>query len=144
VWIEYRVNIYKSSNILFSRNSKIFKEGLEQADYVVEKYYDENNFQYVSYIGEIKPVGKPTRLYQLDLYWIPIFSKQQIVKKKLNKFLLFLCVGNYIKFYCMPLLNDVCNLAEIAKFIFQKSSIIYARCKHADSKFKPFENGLQI
>ena len=75
VWIKYRVNIYKRSNILFSRNNKIFKEGFEQADYVIENYYDENNFQYASCIGEIKPVGKPTRLYQLDLYWIPIFSK---------------------------------------------------------------------
>jgi hypothetical protein len=70
------VNIYKKFNILFSRNSKIFEEGLERPDYVVEKYDDEKNFQYVSCIGEIKPVDKSTRLHQLDLHQIAIFSKQ--------------------------------------------------------------------
>ena len=63
----YRVNIYKNFSTLFSRNSKFFEEGLEQPDYVVEKYDDEKSFQYVSCIGEIKPVGKPTWLHQLDL-----------------------------------------------------------------------------
>ena len=52
---------------MFSRNSKVFEEGLEQPDYVVEKYDDEKNFQYVSCIEEIKPVAKSTQLHQLDL-----------------------------------------------------------------------------
>ncbi|KAG2194615.1 hypothetical protein INT46_009601, partial [Mucor plumbeus] len=38
------------------RNIKIFEEGLERPDYVVQKYDDEKNFQYVSCIGEIEPV----------------------------------------------------------------------------------------
>ena len=48
VYIERRVNIYKTFNILFSRNSKIFEESLELLDHVVEKYDDEKNLQYVS------------------------------------------------------------------------------------------------
>jgi hypothetical protein len=58
-----RVNIYKNFNTLFSRNSKIFEEGLERPDDVVEKYDDEKNFQYVPCIGEIKPIGKYPRLF---------------------------------------------------------------------------------
>ena len=56
----------------------------------------------------------------MDLYRIAIFSKQQIVKKNLNKVLSFLCVGNSIKFYCMSLLNDVYNFVEIAEIYLPK------------------------
>ena len=87
---------------------------------VIEKYDDEKNFQYVSCIGGSKPVGKSTRLHQLDLYWIAIFSKQQTVKKNLNKILSFLCAGNSIKFYCMPLLNNVLNFVKIAETYLPK------------------------
>ena len=48
---------------LFSRNSKIFEEGLKRPDSVVEKYDDEKNFQYASCIEKIKSVGKSTRLH---------------------------------------------------------------------------------
>jgi hypothetical protein len=105
---------------LFSRNSKVFEEGLERLDYVVEKYDDEKNFQYVSCIEEIKPIGKSIRLHQLDLYRIAIFSKQQIVKKDLNKVLAFLDANNSIKFYCMSLLNDVFNFFKITKIYLPK------------------------
>ena len=43
-----------------------------------------------SCIGEIKPIGKFTRIYQFDLYRISIFLKQQIVKK--NSKICHLCV----------------------------------------------------
>jgi hypothetical protein len=49
------------------------------------------------------------------------FSKQQIVKKSLNKILSFLCAGkNSIKLYCMSLLNDVFNFVEIAEVYLPK------------------------
>jgi hypothetical protein len=114
------VNTYRNSNTLFSRNSKIFEEDLEQLDYVVEKYDGKKNIQYVSCIGEIKPVVKFIRLQQLDLYRIAILSKQQIMEKSFNKILSFLCVDNSIKFYYISLLNNVFNFVKIAEIYLPK------------------------
>ena len=83
---------------MFSRNSKIFEEGLERPNCVVGKYDDKNNFQYISCIGKLKPAGKSTWLHQTNLYQIAIFPKQQIVKENFNKILSVLCAGNPSKF----------------------------------------------